>query len=113
MEKELSTEAFARIEMRTGTIISAMPFPEARKAAFKLFIDFGPHIGVLKSSAQITDNHTLESLVGLQVVAVVNFPDKQIGPFTSQCLVLAATSSEGKATLLSPLQPVQNGERVL
>jgi tRNA-binding protein len=112
MKKDLSTAAFEQIEMRTGTIVSALPFPEARKAAYKLFIDFGPHIGVLKSSAQITDNYTLEELIGMQVVAVVNFPDKQIGPFTSQCLVLAATNSEGKATLLSPLQPVQNGERV-
>lgn len=101
---------FEKIEMRVGTVIEAAPFPEARKPAIKLQIDFGP-FGIRKTSAQITDFYTPETLVGKQVVAVLNFPPKQIGPFVSECLVLGAVALDG-VTLLQPGQPVANGLRI-
>lgn len=100
---------FARLDLRVGTIVDARSFPEARRPALKLRIDFGSEIGVLKSSAQITDRYTPEALIGRQVVAVVNFPPKQIGPLMSACLILGAVDAAGVVTLLQPEGEVENG----
>jgi tRNA-binding protein len=100
------------VNIRVGTILHAQPFPEARKPAYQLHIDFGEEIGVLKSSAQITVHHRPEEIIGKQIVAVVNFPDKQIGPWMSQCLVLGSLASDGSVVLLSPMKEVKNGERI-
>lgn len=108
----LTWEEFEKTEMRVGTIVEADDFPEARKPAYKLTIDFGAEIGILKSSAQITKRYTKESLKGIQVVAVVNFPKKQIGKFMSECLVLGAVEPDGDVVLLSPGLSVQNGLRI-
>lgn len=97
--------------MRVGTILEARPFPQARKPAFQLLIDFG-ELGLKKSSAQITVLYQLEELIGRQVVAVVNFPPKQIGPFMSECLVLGSVDQEGVVTLLMPERHVENGLRI-
>lgn len=96
-----------------GTIISVEEFPEARKPAYKLTIDFGEEIGVKKSSAQITDYYTPESLAGKQVVAVVNFPPRQIGPFMSECLTTGFYDEVEKVVLISPDHPVPNGAKLL
>lgn len=109
---ELTWNEFERVEMRVGTIIGASDFPEARKPAYRLTIDFGPSIGVRKSSAQITKYYQKEDLMGKQIVAVVNFPKKQIGPFLSECLVLGAVESEGGVVLLHPGSAVANGLRI-
>jgi tRNA-binding protein len=107
---EINWSDFEKVEMRVGTIVAAHDFPEARKPAYKLTIDFGP-VGILKSSAQITSLYGKDELVGRQVVAVVNFPKKQIGNFMSECLVLGAV--EGKrVTLLEPGMAVENGARI-
>ncbi len=98
--------------MRTGTIISAEVFAEARKPAYKLLIDFGAEIGVRRSSAQITAHYTAQELVGKHVVAVINFPPKQIGPLMSECLVLGAVQSDGSVVLLQPERSVANGLRI-
>jgi tRNA-binding protein len=103
---------FEKVEMRVGTIISAVEFPEARKPAFKLEIDFGPEIGMRKSSAQITRFYKTEKLTGEQVIAVVNFPPKQIGSFMSECLVLGAVDALGQVTLLQPERKAANGLRI-
>ncbi len=108
----LSWEEFEKTEMRVGTILEASDFPEARKPAYQLTIDFGTQIGILKSSAQITKRYTKEQLAGRQVIAVVNFPKKQIGKFMSECLVLGAVGQEGDVTLLSPDFKVENGLRI-
>jgi tRNA-binding protein len=105
-------EKFAAIEMRVGTIVAAEPFPEARKPAYRLTIDFGPEIGTKRSSAQITQAYTLEDLVGRQVVAVVNFPPKRIGPFVSECLVCGFDRAPGEVVLAQPAEPVPNGARL-
>ena len=97
--------------MRVGTVIDAAPFPEARNPAYKLTIDFGSETGVKKTSAQITTLYRVDDLIGKQVVAVVNFPKKQIGPFMSECLVLGAVNGED-VTLLEPNLPVENGLRI-
>ena len=94
------------------TIREARPFPEARKPAYQLFIDFGPELGEKKTSAQITDYYRLEDLPGRQVVAVVNFPPKQIGPFRSEVLVLGSVQADGRVVLLQPERPTTNGERI-
>ena len=112
MEKNLNWSEFERVNIRVGTILHAQPFPEARKPAYQLHIDFGEEIGVLKSSAQITVHHRPEEIIGKQIVAVVNFPDKQIGPWMSQCLVLGSLASDGSVVLLSPMKEVKNGERI-
>jgi len=93
---------FLKIDIRVGTIIAAERFPEARKPAFKLKIDFGGDLGVKKSSAQITQNHDVDSLVGTQVLAVVNFPPRQIGPFMSEVLTLGVPDSNGNVMLVRP-----------
>jgi tRNA-binding protein len=113
MQKQIQYPDFEAVEMRVGTIVEAMDFPEARKPAYKLIIDFGPEIGTKKSSAQITDHYKPDDLPGKQVVAVVNFPPRQIGPFMSECLVLGAVDAGGKVVLLSPDQLVGNGLRIL
>ncbi|WP_370515966.1 tRNA-binding protein [Flavobacterium sp. MK4S-17] len=108
----LTWEEFEKTEMRIGTIIEVNDFPEARKPAYQLIIDFGNAIGIRKTSAQITKRYTKEALQGRQVVAVVNFPKKQIGKFMSECLVLGAVGNEGDVVLLSPDFKVENGLRI-
>ncbi|KTE15533.1 tRNA-binding protein [Sphingopyxis sp. H115] len=103
---------FLRVDIRVGTIVEAAPFPEARKPAFKLTIDFGPAIGVKKSSAQIVDRYALEELAGRQVAAVVNFPPRQIGKFMSDVLTLGFADEEGAVILFAPDRPVPNGSRL-
>jgi tRNA-binding protein len=102
---------FEKIDMRVGTIIEAEEFPQARKPAYRLRIDFG-ELGVKASSAQITDLYTLNDLVGRQIIAVVNFPPKQIGPFISECLILGVVGGESGVVLLLPSQSVGNGSRI-
>lgn len=102
---------FNKVEMRTGTIVRAEPFPEARKPALKLWIDFG-ELGILKSSAQITAYYDFDSLPGTQVIGVVNFPVKQVGPFLSECLVLGIPDESGKVVLLQPERAVKNGLKI-
>ncbi|WP_202922682.1 tRNA-binding protein [Flavobacterium salilacus] len=108
----LTWEEFEKTEMRVGTIIDVNDFPEARKPAYQLTIDFGAEIGIRKSSAQITKRYTKEELLNKQVVAVVNFPKKQIGKFMSECLVLGAVGEEGDVILLAPDSRIKNGLRI-
>lgn len=105
-------EAFALLDMRVGTVLHAAPFPEARKPAIKLEIDFGPSLGVKRSSAQLTRRYTPEQLVGRQVIAAVNLGDRRIAGFTSQVLVLGACPEEGDVILLTPDARVENGTRI-
>jgi len=104
---------FAKVELRVGRIIRAERFPEARKPAYKLLLDFGPDIGQRKSSAQITELYSLEDLIGRLVVAVVNFPPRQIGPFLSECLVTGFHDEQGRVALCVPDQPVPLGTKLL
>ncbi len=104
---------FLQIDIRTGTILEAEPFPEARKPAIKMRIDFGSEIGVKKSSAQITKRYTPEALIGKQIAAVVNFPPRQIGPFMSEVLTLGFANADGDIILFSPDSPTPNGSRLL
>lgn len=108
----ISFEDFEKVDIRIGTIISVEPFPEARKPAFKLKIDFGETIGVRKSSAQITKHYTAETLMGRQVAAVVNFPPRQIGPFMSEVLTLGFPDAEGGVVLIGPSLAVPNGGKL-
>jgi len=109
---DIGFEDFLKVDIRIGTILRAEPFPEARKPAFKLLIDFGAGIGERKSSAQITANYAAEELVGRQVAAVVNFPPRQIGKFLSEVLTLGFADDAGEVTLFSPDKPVPNGSRL-
>lgn len=105
-------DEFLKVDIRVGTIVEAAEFPEARKPAYKLKIDFGPDIGIKKSSAQITAHYTVDDLVGRQVAAVVNFPPRQIGPFMSQVLTLGFPDDAGEVVLLAPSLRVPNGGRL-
>ncbi|MCL4360830.1 tRNA-binding protein [Candidatus Dependentiae bacterium] len=107
----ITYEDFIKIEINSGTIIKVEDFPQARKPAYKLTIDFGEKLGIKYSSAQIT-NYKKEDLIGKQIIAVTNFPEKQIGPFKSQVLVLGLPSKSGQVILLSPDEKVENGERL-
>ncbi len=104
---------FLKVELRVGRIVAAEPFPEARKPAYRLQVDFGAELGVRKSSAQITALYTPEALIGRLVVAVVNFPPKQIGPMRSECLVTGFHDAEGRVTLCMPEHEVPLGTRLL
>lgn len=108
----ISWDDFAKVELRVGRIIKAEPFPEARKPAYKLVVDFGPEIGQRKSSAQITSHYTVDELVGKQVVAVINFPPKQIGPLMSECLVTGFPDENGAVVLCVPDKDVPLGGKL-
>ena len=108
----ITFDDFLKVDIRVGTIIAAEPFPEARKPAIKLTIDFGNEIGTRRSSAQITRYYTPDALVGKQVVAVVNFPPRQIGKFMSQVLTLGVPDANGEVVLLHPSLPIPNGGRM-
>ncbi|MED5357287.1 MAG: tRNA-binding protein [Pseudomonadota bacterium] len=103
---------FAKVDIRVGTIVRAETYPEARKAAIKVWVDFGPEIGERKTSAQLTRHYTPESLPGRQVAAVINFPPKQIGKFMSEILVLGFPDAEGEVVLVAPDQSIPNGGRL-
>jgi len=109
---EISWEDFQKVELCVGTIVEVEEFPEARRPAWKLTVDFGELIGVKRASAQITDLYSVENLVGKQVVGVVNFPKKQIGPFMSECLVTGFVTDDGPVVLAVPDKPVKNGTRL-
>ncbi len=112
MSDFISWQDFERIKLRAGTITSAEPFPEARKPAYKLVVDFGPAVGTRQSSAQITDLYRPEELIDRQVIAVTNFPPKQIGPYRSECLVTGFYNEAGYVVLATLDRPVPNGTRL-
>ncbi len=109
----ITFEEFLKVELRVGRIVSAAALPEARKPAYVLRVDFGDELGIMKSSAQITDLYTADELVGRLVVGVVNFPDKQIGPVRSQCLVTGFHDAHGRVALCVPDRDVPPGTRLL
>ncbi len=113
MTETIGFDDFLKVDIRTGTVIEARPFPEARKPALILVIDFGPEIGVRKSSAQITAHYRPEALVGRQVLAVVNFPPRQIGPIRSEVLTLGFEDADGAVVLASVDGPVPDGRRLM
>ena len=109
---EITNDDFRNVDFRVGTITRAEPFPQARKPAIKLWVDFGAEIGEKKSSAQITVHYDADQLIGKQVMAVVNFPPRQIGPFLSEVLVLGVSDENGDIVLISPDRGVPNGGRM-
>lgn len=109
---KITWQDFEQVELRVGTIFEVEDFPEARKPAYKLRIDFGEEIGIKKSSAQITHHYKKEELIGKQILAVVNFPSKQIGPFMSECLVTGFYDNNGMVVLLSPDKKIKNGSKL-
>lgn len=109
---EIGFDQFLAVDIRVGTIVEALPFPEARKPSYRLVIDFGDPIGLKKSSAQITEHYTIEELPGRQVAAVVNFPPRQIGPMRSEVLTLGFPDADGKVVLIGPSEPVPDGGRL-
>ncbi len=113
MSEEIAYADFERVDIRVGTVVEAAPFPEARKPAIRLLIDFGPEIGVKKSSAQIAVHYTPEELVGRQVMAVVNFPPRQIGPMRSEVLTLGFEDEAGAIVLAALERPVPNGRKLM
>ena len=112
MTAPASFDDFMKIDIRCGTIVEAVPFPEARKPAFKLVIDFGPELGTRKSSAQITELYSPDTLVGKKVMAVVNFPPRQIGPFMSEVLTLGVANAKGEVVLVAPDSDAPDGSRL-
>lgn len=110
--KEISWSDFESVELRVGTVVKTEAFPEARKPAYKLWVDFGDEIGVKQSSAQITDHYTKEDLVGKQIIGVVNFPPKQIGPFMSEFLTTGFIQDDGTVILARPDKNVTNGSKL-
>ncbi|MEI2300241.1 tRNA-binding protein [Ensifer sp. MJa1] len=113
MAETIEFADFERVDIRVGTIVEAEPFPEARKPAFKLTIDFGPEIGIKKSSAQITVHYRPEDLIGRQVLGVVNFPPRQIGPVRSEVLTLGFEDEAGAIVLAATDKPVPNGKKLM
>lgn len=109
---EIGFDDFLKVDIRVGTVVRAEPYPEARKPAVKLWVDFGDEIGMRKSSAQITRHYEPEALMGKQVMAVVNFPPRQIGTFMSEVLVLGLPDAEGEIVLIGPDGPVPNGGKL-
>jgi len=103
---------FEKIDLRAGTVVEVEDFPEARKPAYRLKIDFGDELGLKQASAQITDNYTREDLIGKQVICVLNFPPKQIGPFVSECLVTGLYQEDGSVVLAVPDQELSNGAKL-
>ncbi len=112
MSNEISFDDFLKVDIRVGKVVRAEPYPEARVPAIKLWIDFGPEIGEKKTSAQITDHYTPQTLIGQQVAAVVNFPPRQIGKFMSEVLTLGFSDKNGAVVLIQPEKPVPNGSRL-
>jgi len=110
--EQINWDDFSRVELRVGTIVKAEEFPEARKPAYKLQIDFGEEIGIKKSSAQITDLYAVQELAGRQVIGVVNFPARQIGPFMSECLVTGFIQDDNSVVLAVPDKEVPNGSKL-
>lgn len=110
--KEISWSEFEAVELRVGTVVNAEQFPEARKPAYKITVDFGPEIGTRRSSAQITDLYAAEELIGKQIVGVVNFPPKQIGPMRSECLITGFYTEDGSVVLAMPERSVPNGAKL-
>ncbi|MFD0916378.1 tRNA-binding protein [Pseudahrensia aquimaris] len=113
VSETITFDDYMRVDIRVGTVVEAMPFPEAHKPAIKLVIDFGDEVGRKKSSAQITVHYEPEDLVGRQVMAVVNFPPRQIGPFMSEVLTLGFADEDGAIVLAASDKPVPNGARLL
>jgi tRNA-binding protein len=109
---EITFDDFLKVDVRTGVVVDAQPYPEARKPAIKLWVDFGGDLGVKKSSAQITKHYTPESVIGKPVMAVVNFPPRQIGKFMSEILVLGVPDDEGEVVLITPDKDVPKGGRL-
>ena len=112
MTSQINFDDFLKVDIRVGTVLEALPFPEARKPAYKLKIDFGEGIGIKRSSAQITVHYRPEELVGRQVIGVVNFPPRQIGPVMSEVLTLGLADGNGDIVLLQPERAVPNGSRM-
>ena len=108
----VTIDDFLKLDIRVGTVVDVQPFPEAKKPALKVFVDFGPELGIRKTSAQVTQNHGDGTLIGMQVAAVVNFPPRQVGPFMSEILILGFPDDDKNVTLVHPAKPVPNGGRL-